>query len=65
MKQLGNLAIICAQRQSVLLQIQDGMASVFVGAGPDRDVLSARWDNDADISHMIHELNFGNYKDQR
>ena len=39
MKQLGNLAIICAQRQSVLLQIQGGMASIFVGAGPDRDVL--------------------------
>ena len=52
-------------RRSVLLQIQDGMASVFVEADPDRDVLSARWDNDADISHMIHELNFGNYKDQR
>ena len=38
MKQLGNLAIICAQRKSVLLQIQGGMASVFVGAGPNRDV---------------------------
>lgn len=65
MKQLGNLAIICAQRRSVLLQIQDGMASVFVGAGPDRDVLSARWDNDADISRMIYELNFGKYRGQR
>ena len=65
MKQLGNLAIICAQRRSVLLQIQGGMVSVFVGVGPDRDILSARWDNDADISCMIYELNFGKYKDQR
>ena len=40
MKQLGNLAIICAQRQSVLLHIQDGMVSVFVGEGPDRDTYS-------------------------
>ena len=65
MKQLGNLAIICAQRKSVLLQIQGGMASVFVGAGPNRDVLSARWDDDAEIGRIIHELNFGKYKDQR
>ncbi len=59
MKQLGNLAIICARRQSVLLQIQDGMISVFVGAGPDRAVLSPRWDNDVEIVHIIHELNHG------
>ncbi len=49
MKQLGNLAIICAQRQSLQLQIQNGMVSVFVGAGPDQGVLSARWDDDAEI----------------
>lgn len=65
MKQLGNLAIICAQCQSVLLHIQDGMVSVFVGEGPDRDVLSTRWDNDAEISRMIYELNFGKHKAQR
>ena len=65
MKQLGNLAIICARRQSVLLQIQDGMVSVFVSAGPDRDVLSARWDNDAEIDRIIRELNFGKYQNQR
>lgn len=65
MKQLGNLAIICARRQSVLLQIQNGMVSVFVGAGPDKDVLSARWDNDAEIDRIIRELNFGKYQNQR
>ena len=65
MKQLGNLAIICAQRQSLQLQIQNGMVSVCVGAGPDQGVLSARWDDDAEIDRIIHELNFGKYKDQR
>lgn len=65
MKQLGNLAIICAQRQSVLLHIQNGMVSVFVGAGPDRAVLSTRWDNDMEIEDIIRELNFGKYQNQR
>lgn len=65
MKQLGNLAIICAQRKSLHLQIQGGMASVFVGAGPDRGALSARWDDDAEIGRIIHEFNFGKYKDQQ
>jgi hypothetical protein len=65
MKQLGNLALVCAQRQSTLLQIQNGTVSVFVGEGPDRDVLSTRWDNDAEISRMIYELNFGKHKVQR
>lgn len=63
MKQLGNLALICAKRPSVLLQIHDGMVSVYVGAGPNRDVLSARWDNDPEIERIIHELNFGAYRE--
>jgi len=62
MKQLGNLAIICAQRQSLLLEIQGGMVSVYVGSGPDRVVLSTHWDDDAEISRIIHELNFGKYR---
>lgn len=62
MKQLGNLAIICAKRPEVLLQIYDGFASVYVGQGPNRAVLSAAWDNDAEIRRIIHELNFGRYR---
>lgn len=64
MKQLGNLALICAKRPSMLLQLHDGAVSVYVGAGPDRDVLSTRWDNDAEIERIIHELNFGKYRNQ-
>lgn len=61
MKQLGNLAIVCAQRPEVLMQLHDGKVSVYVGAGPERTVLHTSWDNDTQISRIIHELNFGKY----
>lgn len=61
MKQLGNLAMVCAQRPEVLLQLHNGQATVHAGAGPDRAVLAAAWDNDVEISNIIHELNFGRY----
>lgn len=61
MKQLGNLAMVCARRPAVLLQIHNGQAAVYVGTGPDRAVLAAAWDNDTEISGIIHELNFGKY----
>ncbi len=41
MKQLGNLAMVCAQRPEVLMQLHNGQAAVYVGAGPDRAVLAA------------------------
>ena len=62
MKQLGNLALVCAQRPATLLQIQDGIVAVFVGSGPEREVLSASWDDDAEILRIIHELNFGKFR---
>ncbi len=61
MKQLGNLAIICAQRPESLLQILDGTVTVHVGAGPTRATLHSAWDDDAKINSIIHELNFGKY----
>ncbi len=61
MKQLGNLAIVCARRPEVLMQLHDGKVSVYVGAGPERTVLHTSWDNDTQISRIIHELNFGKY----
>ena len=39
MKELGNLAIICARRSDVLLQVQDGAVTVHVGAGHERAAL--------------------------
>lgn len=62
MKQLGNLAIVCAKRPEVLLQIYGGEVTVHVGVGPDRATLLAAWDNDAEITRIIYELNFGKYK---
>ena len=62
MKQLGNLAIVCAKRPDVLMQLHSGQVAVHVGEGPDRAVLCCAWDNDADIDDMIRELNFGKYR---
>ena len=61
MKQLGNLAIVCAKRPDLLLQIYGGKVSVFLGKGPERAALSAPWEDDARISAIIHELNFGEH----
>ena len=62
MKQLGNLAIVCAKRPEVLMQIYGAEVAVHVGTGPDRATLLAAWDNDAEITRIIYELNFGKYK---
>lgn len=65
MKQLGNLAIVCAQRPEVLLQLHGGMASVHVGEGPERTTLSTAWEDDETIQKIIHELNFGKYSNRK
>ena len=59
MKQLGNLAIVCAKRPDLLMQIYNNQVCVHLGSGPERITLSAAWDDDAAISHIISELNFG------
>lgn len=65
MKQLGNLALVCARRPEVLLQLYDGTVIVHVGAGPERAVLHTEWDNDTEIKHIICELNFGKYCERK
>ena len=62
MKQLGNLAIVCANRPEVLMQLHDKHVSVHVGEGPERTVFCTAWDNDDGINKIIYELNFGKYK---
>lgn len=64
MKQLGNLAIVCAKRPEVLMQLYQGQVTVHVGAGPERKTLITAWDNDEEINHIIYELNFGKYKNK-
>ena len=61
MKQLGNLAVVCAQRPDVLMQIYGSEVSVHVREGPERAVFSTKWDDDEAIQHIIRELNFGRY----
>ena len=66
MKQLGNLAVVCAQRPDVLMQIYGSEVSVHVRrrAGTGR-LLTAKWDDDEAIQHIIRELNFGRYAPDR
>ncbi len=58
MKQLGNLAVVCAKRDDVLMQIQAQMVAVHVGDGPERRTLTAQWDDDEAIRDIVYELNF-------
>lgn len=55
MKQLGNLAVVCAKKKDVLLQIHNGVVSVHYGAGPARETATAKWDDDAAISAIVYE----------
>lgn len=64
MKQLGNLAVVCAQRPEVLMQVYGSKVTVYVGVGPGRAVMHSNWDNDAEINHIIYELNFGKYAEK-
>ena len=57
MKQLGNLAVVCAQRRDVVMTTQDG--KVFVLPRVAGSPMIALWDDDEAVSHIIHELNFG------
>ena len=65
MKQLGNLAVVCAKKKDVLLQIHNGVVSVHYGAGPTRESATAKWDDDEAISAIVYELNFGKGAEQR
>ena len=55
MKQIGNLAVVCARRQDVLLQVGSEKVCVHVGAGPERNTLHAAWDDDDAIQRIVHE----------
>lgn len=65
MKQLGNLAVVCATKKDVLLQIHNGIVSVHYGDGPTRETATVRWDDDEAIKAIVHDLNFGKGAKQR
>ena len=52
MKQIGNLAIVCAQRPDVLMQIYGGTVSIHAGEGPERATLSTAWEDDLSLIHI-------------
>lgn len=63
MMQLGNLAVVCAQKKDVSLQIYQGVATVHVGRGEDKSTYSSDWQDNNKINNIIYELNHGKYKD--
>lgn len=62
MKQLGNLALVCANRSDVLLQIQRGTVCFSIGIGTQMETISLAWDDDEKITALVRELNFGCYQ---
>lgn len=63
MKQLGNLAIVCARRRSVQFVVESGEVCVTIRRFPGSPSYHLRWDDDKKIEEVIHELNFGKYKE--
>ena len=63
MKQLGNLAIICAKRTDTVFTMRNGQVNVMVrdSSGAWKETLSAAWDDDKEIEGICRELNFGDY----
>ena len=59
MKQIGNLAIVCARRKDVTLRIEQGRVMVLLDGTYAPTAFSADWDDDQTILSVIHELNFG------
>ena len=62
MKQLGNLAVICAQRPELLMQLRGGLVLV---QAKNRATMEAAWNDDARIEKMIYELNVGAFSEER
>lgn len=59
MKQIGTLAIVCAQRKDVTLRIEQGRVMILLDGTYPPTALSADWDDGDTILSIIHELNFG------
>lgn len=65
MKQLGNLAVVCAQRSDVKLDIFDGGVTVRVCRLPKEIVHILPWDDDNAVRGLVYELNHGRLKRKR
>ena len=56
MKQIGNLAIVCARRKDVTLRIERGRVMVLLDGTYAPTAFSANWDDDETILSVIHEM---------
>ena len=61
MKQLGNLAIVCAQQPDLVMKICDGKVNIHADTGSGEFHRVMAWDDDGAILGVIRELNFGGY----
>ena len=59
MKQIGNLAIVCARRKDVTPRIEQGRVMVLLDDTYAPTAFFTDWDDDDTILSIIHELNFG------
>ena len=62
MKQIGNLAIVCARRKDVTLRIEQGRVMVMLDGTYASTAFSADWDDDETILSVINELKNGKRK---
>lgn len=61
MKQIGNLAVVCAGRPDVWMEAGGGVLEVHVRAEHETIDYVMDWDDDKKISEIVRELNFGRH----
>ncbi len=61
MKQLGELAKICAVYPNAMMQIYNDTVSVHIGEGPFRKSLVTDLSNEMGINKIIYDLKYGEY----
>ncbi len=65
MKQVGNLAIVCAQRNDLSFTMLRGQIDIIVRNGEGSyDTLTVAWDDDETINEIINALNHGKYAEK-
>ena len=65
MEQLCKLVIVAVKRSDVALTLYQGIATVYVGVGPDRTMISADWHDDERIRKIILELTHSKFKNKQ
>ena len=61
LKQIGNLAVACAHRRDVKMEVFDHGVIVRIWQPPREVTHSFQWDADNAISQLVYELNHGHY----